>query len=534
MTQIKKVKTLEGVQFYPQTHTKAVIDDNGYTAESRLGAMQDEINQAQLAVGAVPSDLAPTEGSTNWVTSGGVFNAIKTVKDTVVIDYDKVYFEQGAIKNGENVDSTTSMRTTFIPLDVDRTVAMTLASGIPAAAYQYVVYYKDGKFVKSERMTISASFTVATSSLYNQFRVLLFSNGTVTSEQAAASYITFTPSAYINKIESLSDKIDNYKVETIIAEGALREGDGYNFNTTILSGDSFVIEVGDVNAIGSYTISTWSGIDKGGTQVEANYNITKSTTIFTAKQDAACLRLYFNGSYKGANITWFTIKRVVGLQAAFEKTSSHLLPIMPSFPSVLKEGMIWIDMPNRLLVDIDSSLISDVSASFLDKEGNIIDCSSLTKNGDAVSFAQSGSCMSLPNYVLGNNFSIYMKFNLHNTTQTSCYIMLMNYNSDTGDQVSVLYNYSSTSKNIQLYIDGTTYDTISLSDTNVHELLVVYDSGLFSVYLDGETKQSFERVIKTSPTAYNTVGNSISKTHPCAMDVSEFRLYNISISPNDI
>lgn len=80
MTQIKKVKTQEGVQFYPQTHTKAVIDDNGNTTESRLGAMQDEINQAQLEVGAVPSDLAPTENSSNWVTSGGVYNSIQVVQ----------------------------------------------------------------------------------------------------------------------------------------------------------------------------------------------------------------------------------------------------------------------------------------------------------------------------------------------------------------------------------------------------------------------------------------------------------------------
>lgn len=83
MTQIKKVKTSEGVQFYPQTHTKAVIDDNGYTAESRLGAMQDEINQAQLEIGAVPSDLAPTEDSTNWVTSGGVYNALQNIQTDV-------------------------------------------------------------------------------------------------------------------------------------------------------------------------------------------------------------------------------------------------------------------------------------------------------------------------------------------------------------------------------------------------------------------------------------------------------------------
>lgn len=69
----------DGAQIYPQTHTKAVIDDNGYTAESRLQAMQDEINQAQLEIGAIPSDLTPTENSTNWVTSGGVYNAYKNI-----------------------------------------------------------------------------------------------------------------------------------------------------------------------------------------------------------------------------------------------------------------------------------------------------------------------------------------------------------------------------------------------------------------------------------------------------------------------
>ncbi len=77
MTQIKKLKNSQRVQVYPQTHTKAVIDDNGYTAESRLQAMHDEINQAQLEVGAVPSDLTPTEGSANWVTSGGIHAALQ-------------------------------------------------------------------------------------------------------------------------------------------------------------------------------------------------------------------------------------------------------------------------------------------------------------------------------------------------------------------------------------------------------------------------------------------------------------------------
>ncbi len=79
-------------QFFPQTHTKAVIDDNGYTAESRLQAMQDEISNLQegvVVVGEgmtpVPSDLAPTENSTNWVTSGGVYNQLHVRTDETQI-----------------------------------------------------------------------------------------------------------------------------------------------------------------------------------------------------------------------------------------------------------------------------------------------------------------------------------------------------------------------------------------------------------------------------------------------------------------
>lgn len=86
MTQIKKITDRQGNDIYLRTHTKAVVDDNGYTAESRLQAMQDEINQAQLEVGAVPSDLTPTEGSTNWVTSGGLYNELNVGDSNVEID----------------------------------------------------------------------------------------------------------------------------------------------------------------------------------------------------------------------------------------------------------------------------------------------------------------------------------------------------------------------------------------------------------------------------------------------------------------
>lgn len=82
MTAIKKLIDGSGNQYFPQTHTKAVVDDNGYSVESRMQAVQDVVNQAQMDIGAVPNDLTPTEGSTNWVTSGGVYKALNT--DTVV------------------------------------------------------------------------------------------------------------------------------------------------------------------------------------------------------------------------------------------------------------------------------------------------------------------------------------------------------------------------------------------------------------------------------------------------------------------
>lgn len=92
MTAIKKLIDRNGNQYFPQTHTKAVVDDNGYSVESRMQAVQDVVNQAQMAIGAVPSDLTPTEDSTNWVTSGGVYNAMQVVQSELTElegDYNK-------------------------------------------------------------------------------------------------------------------------------------------------------------------------------------------------------------------------------------------------------------------------------------------------------------------------------------------------------------------------------------------------------------------------------------------------------------
>ncbi len=40
------------------------------------------INQKQMEIGAVPSDLTPTRGSTNWVTSGGIWSELHVMNET--------------------------------------------------------------------------------------------------------------------------------------------------------------------------------------------------------------------------------------------------------------------------------------------------------------------------------------------------------------------------------------------------------------------------------------------------------------------
>jgi hypothetical protein len=74
MAKIKKIydDSARTTQVYPQTHEKAVIDNNGVALDSKLGAIVDMVNQKQMEMGAVPFDLEPTEGNTTHVVSSDV------------------------------------------------------------------------------------------------------------------------------------------------------------------------------------------------------------------------------------------------------------------------------------------------------------------------------------------------------------------------------------------------------------------------------------------------------------------------------
>lgn len=191
MTQIKKVKTSEGVQFYPQTHTKAVVDDNGYTVESRLQAMQDEINQAQLEVGAVPSDLTPTEGSSNWVTSGGVYNVLPKTTNTLFENTVSANWLSGNISNGSIV-TTYANRYLVIELPEDIGVVDVESS---ASAFTLTFFASNsassGYVVKATRNANQSLTTSIDLSGYEYLCMLLYDKPSTVQAQQEVIKITY-------------------------------------------------------------------------------------------------------------------------------------------------------------------------------------------------------------------------------------------------------------------------------------------------------------------------------------------------------
>ena len=74
-------------KFYPRTHEKAVVDDNGTPLNNKLGIINNLINQKQYSVGATQSDNEPTEESAKYVTSGGLYNELRIDSDINLSNY---------------------------------------------------------------------------------------------------------------------------------------------------------------------------------------------------------------------------------------------------------------------------------------------------------------------------------------------------------------------------------------------------------------------------------------------------------------
>lgn len=260
MTAIKKLIDGNGNQYFPQTHTKAVVDDNGYSVESRMQAVQDVVNQAQMAIGAVPSDLTPTEDSTNWVTSGGVYNALQVVQSdvtelsgeltepkTTTIDtteYPNVMFTINS--SGKWTTTTQEYHSIFIPMQ-DGEYTLT-ASSSASALYT----------ILTSNATPTAGATPAYATGYTN-RIQINAGGTATVQGTAGNYLwvrndeqsngALVPTITFTHSVSRLDEIEN-KVE------ALEEG------STALSEDE--IDLSTKIAAGKYGF--WGGIWRSNSQ----------------------------------------------------------------------------------------------------------------------------------------------------------------------------------------------------------------------------------------------------------------------------
>lgn len=153
MTAKKKITDKNGVQVFPITHTKAVLDDNGNSVEQRLEEQMDVINQKQLEVGAVPSDVTPTEGSTNWVTSGGVaaaLNGIKGYKEKAI-----EFSNTGKWSGYDNKNTDTYYACTPI-VDVEDYTRLMYRTSINGTNQTIIFFFdKEGQTVATVNNTVS-------------------------------------------------------------------------------------------------------------------------------------------------------------------------------------------------------------------------------------------------------------------------------------------------------------------------------------------------------------------------------------------
>ena len=193
MAQIKKILNKQGDEVFIRTSTKAVVDENGYTAESRLQAMHDEINAAQLEIGAVESDLTPTENSVNYVTSGGLYNAITPI-DTELYG-EKIYSEYISGKRFDQDDGTVKNDTNwfitkdYIPVNNGDTVKVVFG-GAGVFDYACVAQYDSNK----------GNLPCFTSNRYTDSRTVTIVNESTVYIRASMklSYLETTAAVYIN------------------------------------------------------------------------------------------------------------------------------------------------------------------------------------------------------------------------------------------------------------------------------------------------------------------------------------------------
>lgn len=322
MTAKRKITDENGVQVFPVTHTKAVLDDNGNSVEQRLQEQMDVINQKQLEVGAVPSDLAPTAGSTNWVTSGGVYNALKAEKikydnsqsrlaaenvqaaldeinrKTFVVDEGPLpvqYTEGYYISTSGGLISNSNWKASeFLNIDAVSAGDTFVWSGISKLLAACIAFYdEDGTLMHAFSATgASRTITIAnddTAIGAAKVRASFLKNGTPSLTHNGADVLNNNIHYITRGIQDIAEELDSLP-DTILSE----------VESHSLNNSEFVQGSNDTS--GNITASTKRCIT-----LEL-YDVDKNTIIEVANNGQAHVMLTYDadGTYRGDTTGWVT------------------------------------------------------------------------------------------------------------------------------------------------------------------------------------------------------------------------------------
>ena len=221
MAEIKKIYEDVALtkQILPETNERAVYDDNGTPLNSKLGQIVDLLNQKQLAIGSVPSDLTPTKNSTNWVTSNGVFDELNSnVEKTPIITN---YYRLSLSQSQEYYESSTIRVATHVA-GAQSVDFASLTSGYKFAVHQWNVVDPTVGLEQISGTLVNDSTWLTTpqtiQKLPNVNYVVVYiaktNDNTITEEEAFGN-VSFKYYTTENKFDVLQEEIDevNDKIE---------------------------------------------------------------------------------------------------------------------------------------------------------------------------------------------------------------------------------------------------------------------------------------------------------------------------------
>ena len=288
MAQIKKI--YDDVQMtnqvYPQTHVKAVVDNNGNTVESKLGALQDMINMAQWEAGEIEIDTAPTKGNTTHaVTSDGIYNSLDvgfSGSDVYDVKNDKIldrYITTRIYNNGSAYSSSNDRAVLLLP-PLEEIKEITISSSI-----EYMLHYLSNVSDEIITPTTSTSFTYigGTSYMSGENTVTVPSNATRVDIQFKTTNKDTLLSS-ISKLECLCFITKKVITSNDVVNDKYEGGEGKVLSAE--RGKELQLEVKNINYITGSPKATFDDLSSTGATNTSIIDVTLDSSTKAIKFDA--------------------------------------------------------------------------------------------------------------------------------------------------------------------------------------------------------------------------------------------------------